>query len=300
MARLVLRDTLAVRFSGAELEAAMRRLDAQRRAVTVALWACLLGVLVLELKLPEMLLNDATMAVELFPAVAVHVLSYLAVAWLLSDRIRERFGYGLAIGIGLVQAVLHLLGLVNMLAIGVVPAVESGLLLVLHVALAVTAVRVSLAYPADSRRWPWLAGAGSAVLLIVLVPELAGALWRAASPPPAVVKSPAAPTSALKQAAQALASCAEQYKAAHRAEGYPKDEAAFLAACPAASPVPGAGWSVRYAPVSDSSGATTRFDLQFRQDGTDEMLPGYFSAGPDGEVSRVRLRPAAGRTPESR
>jgi hypothetical protein len=305
MAKLVLRDTLAVRYSGADLEREVKKLQGQRRIVQIVLWACMVSVLVLELQLPEMLVNNSKMAVELIPVVSVRLIGYLVVAWLLSDRLRDRFGFGLAIGIGLLQFLLLCYAMVTTLEPGRMSTVETVVLALMHLVLAGVAVRTSLAYPQDSRRWPWIVGAASALLFLVVLPQGAEALWRAASPAmPEEVRTPAAPTTALKAGVVALTSCASKYRAEHAAEGFPRDSAAFDAACVAGTTVatnPDSSWQFRYeAGAPDATGAVTDFVLRLRQNGNADMLPGRFTAGPNGEVQRpatTRGRPAAGRTP---
>jgi hypothetical protein len=307
MPRLALRDTLAVHLDGDALERAVRRVDAQRRAVQWMLAVVVVAVLVLELRLPDVVLRGASFALLLVPVVSVRVFGYLVAAWLLTQPMRYRFGFGLALGLGLVQATLRAYALATDSAVEGAPTAVA--LLVVHAVLAGLALRASLAYPAQSRRWPWVLGAASALLFVVLLPMAALTAMRASGAGEPLTRPvvPVIPLDA-RHAAETMAECA---RGARTPEGYP-DAAAFAAVCRdargelAVSDDAGAEtlqrWTATYEPLRAADGTVGAFRVAIEVR-VGEVVSRAF-ADTAGVISEVRLRteapPAAGRTPESR
>jgi hypothetical protein len=290
MPKLALRDTLAVHLSGADLERAVQQVAAQRRAVQWALAAAMLGVAVLELRLPSVVLDDARLALELVPVVLVRLVGYLVAAWLLTSRSNDRFGFGLALGLGLVQCVLKLYAMGTAPVLNPLQLAADGGLAALHLVLAAAALKASLAYPGASRRFPWIIGAAGSLLVIVLLPLAVQGWWQPAPAETAAARTPAIATPQVVAGVQAFAACVRQAKATTGA--WPADSVEFGVAC-ATVPADRTGWSVRYEPLSDSTGARTGFRLYVEQAATETMLPGAFYADSTGALTRTRRTPAA-------
>jgi hypothetical protein len=290
MAKLALRDTLAVHLRGADLERAVQQVAAQRRSVLWALAAAMLGVVVLELHLPSVVLENARMAVELIPVVLVRLVGYLVAALLLTSRSNDRFGFGLALGLGLVQFVLKLYAMGTAPVLDPMALAADGGLAALHLVLAAAALKASLAYPGASRRFPWIIGAAGSLLCIVLLPLAAQSLWQPPADTAAPIKSPAVATPQLVAGVRALAECVRGVR--QTTGTVPTDSAAFQAAC-AAVLTDRTGWSLRYEPLSDSTGARTAFRFYVEQGETDTMLAGAFAADSSGALTRTRRIPAA-------
>lgn len=290
MAKLALRDTLAVHLRGADLERAVQQVAAQRRAVMWALAAAMLGVVVLELRLPSVLLENAKMAVELVPVVLVRLIGYLIAAGLLTSRSNDRFGFGLALGLGLVQFVLKLYAMGTAAVLDPMVLAADGGSAALHLVLAAAALKASLAYPGASRRFPWIIGALGSLLCIVVLPLAVQSWWQPPVDDSVVVRTPAVAKPQLVAGVRALAECVRGVR--RNGAALPADTTEFKMAC-AAVPTDRTGWMLRYEPLTDSAGARTDFSFYVEQGETPTMMAGAFRADSMGALTRTRRIPAA-------
>lgn len=109
------------------------------------------------------------------PYVGLALLSYLLVLFWLSGRTRDRFGFGMALGIGVLEATYLVAAAVMHRPASVGSAVPPLLVALAHVPMAVLAFRASAAYPPGDSKRPWIIGFATA-LVFVAIPWIAPAL----------------------------------------------------------------------------------------------------------------------------
>src|SRR5665647_536030 len=83
---------------GQTFKAALARVEAHRTKVQMTLSVALLTRLVFELHLPS--LFRSTQLIAAVPLIGMTLLAYMIVLWFLAARTRDRFGFGMALGIG--------------------------------------------------------------------------------------------------------------------------------------------------------------------------------------------------------
>ncbi len=138
-----------------------------RGAIALALVARLFG----EFNLMT-LVRNAPALIDALPSMGLALLSYLIVLWFLAARTRDRFGFGMALGIGVLEATYLL---VTTFVTGRFVFADDWPALVVavaHLPLAVVAFRSSSAYPAHDTKRPWIVGFVAA-LVFVAVPWVA-------------------------------------------------------------------------------------------------------------------------------
>jgi hypothetical protein len=153
---------------------ALAAVEGHRTKVRVALGAALVARLLFEFKFVALLKSSSNLVVQV-PYIGLAMLSYLLVLMWLAARTRDRFGFGMALGIGVLEATYLLV-----LAVMARPwsIVETWPLLVVgiaHVPMAYFAINAARAYPAQDSKQPWLVGFITA-LAFLAIPLLAPTL----------------------------------------------------------------------------------------------------------------------------
>ncbi|MEX2177472.1 MAG: hypothetical protein WD801_02100 [Gemmatimonadaceae bacterium] len=145
-----------------------------RRRVSAALGLALLARLLFEFQFVTLLQSAPNLIVHV-PYIGLVMLSYLLVLMWLAGKTRDRFGFGMALGIGVMEAA-YLLVVVVMhrpFSIGAVWA--PFVVAIAHIPMAVFAFQSSTAYPPLDSKKPWLVGFGTAVVFVA-IPWVAPAL----------------------------------------------------------------------------------------------------------------------------
>ena len=160
--------------SGKSFKAALARVEANRSRVRMALGVALVARLLLEFDLVTLVRHPENLLAQV-PLIGLALLSYLIVLWFLAVRTRDRFGFGMALGIGVLQAtfLLVMAGTQH----GFKPAASWSQLVVAaaHLPMAFTAFRASTAYPPLDSKRPWIVGFVTA-LVFLAVPWVAPAV----------------------------------------------------------------------------------------------------------------------------
>ena len=158
---------------------ALAEVESHRQRVTAAVGVALLARLLFEFQFVDLLRNASSLVVQL-PYLGLAMLSYLLVLMWLTGRTRDRFGFGMALGIGVMESV-YLLVVAAMhrpFSFGEVwaPIVVA----MAHIPMAVFAFRASTAYPPLDSKKPWLVGFVAAVVFLT-IPWIAPSLLDALS-----------------------------------------------------------------------------------------------------------------------
>ena len=148
--------------------------EAHRSRVSAALGVALLARLLFEFQFVSLLQSSANLLVQV-PYIGFAMLSYLLVLMWLASRTRDRFGFGMALGIGVMESV-YLIVVAAAYRPFSFNAVWAPLVVALaHVPMAVFAFRASSAYPPLDSKRPWLVGFATAIVFLV-IPWIAPAL----------------------------------------------------------------------------------------------------------------------------
>ena len=102
------------------------------------------------------------------PFMGLAMLSYMIVLWFLAARTRDRWGFGMALGIGVLQATYAVVLVFSIRPFGPALLWKPALVVVTHLALAYTAFRAGGAYPPLDSKKPWIFGFATAFIFVVL------------------------------------------------------------------------------------------------------------------------------------
>lgn len=157
------------RTGGMSFSQALAVVEAHRDKVQAALGIALVARLIGDFDFIE--IARAHTIVAQLPFIGLAMLSYMIVLWFLAARTRDRWGFGMALGIGVLQATYALVPIVLMVvekrfALGLVwkPTV----VVATHVALAYTAFKAGSAYPPLDSKKPWIFGFATAFIFVAL------------------------------------------------------------------------------------------------------------------------------------
>jgi hypothetical protein len=159
--------------SGMAFSRALAQVEAHRARVRIALGIALVARLLLEFRLVS-LVGDTDALVAQTPYIGLALLSYLIVLWFLAVRTRDRFGFGMALGIGVLQATYLVVMVATQRPFSIAMAWSPLVVAAAHVPMAITAFRASTAYPPFGGKQPWIVGFATA-LVFVAIPWVAPA-----------------------------------------------------------------------------------------------------------------------------
>lgn len=144
---------------------ALAQVEEHRSRVRAALAVALVARLIFEFQFVSLLRDTRSLVVQV-PYIGIAMLSYLLVLMWLSARTRDRFGFGMALGIGVLEGTYLLMAAVMQrpLTFGAVwpPLVVA----IAHAPMAVFAFRSSVAYPPMDSKRPWIVGFITALVLL--------------------------------------------------------------------------------------------------------------------------------------
>ena len=146
---------------------ALAIIERHRMAVQATVGVALLGRLLLEFQLLT-LLGDSSRLLPATPHIGLAVLAYLLVLWFMAVRTRDRYAFGMALGIGVLQGTYSIAQAV-MLKPWTFGVAFSWLVVALaHGVMAGAALHASTAYPPFDTKRPWVVGFVTAVALLAL------------------------------------------------------------------------------------------------------------------------------------
>lgn len=159
---------------------ALAAVESHRRRVEAALGGALLARILFELRFVVIPGNTTDFVGEL-PYVGLALLSYMLVLFWLSARTRDRFGFGMALGIAVIEASYLVVSAAIIRPMTVGSLVPPLVVAAAHVPMAVFAFRASTAYPPGDTKRPWVIGFVTALVFVAIpwvAPALAGAAGR--------------------------------------------------------------------------------------------------------------------------
>jgi hypothetical protein len=146
---------------------ALAIIEKHRMAVQATVGVALVGRLLLEFQL-LMLLGDASRLLAAVPHIGLALLAYLIVIWFMAARTRDRYAFGMALGIGVLQGTYAIAQVVMQRPWTFGVAFSWAVVGLAHVSMAGAAIHASTAYPPFDTKRPWIVGFATAVGLIAL------------------------------------------------------------------------------------------------------------------------------------
>lgn len=157
---------------------ALAQVEHHRSRVRAGLTAALLGRLIFEFQFVALVRDVPNLMVQV-PYLGIAMLSYLLVLMWLAARTRDRFGFGMALGIGVLEATYLIMAaaVVRPFIFGAIwpPMVVA----IAHIPMAIFAFQASTAYPPTDSKRPWIVGFVTALVLLAIpwiAPTLVGVL----------------------------------------------------------------------------------------------------------------------------
>jgi hypothetical protein len=155
---------------------ALAIIEKHRMAVQATVGLALVGRLLLEFQLFTLLV-DSKRLLAAVPQIGIALLAYLMVIWFMAARTRDRYAFGMALGIGVLQGTYGFAQVVMQRPWSYGVAFSWAVVGLAHVAMAGAAIHASSAYPPFDTKRPWIIGFATAVGLIALgwlVPVMVG------------------------------------------------------------------------------------------------------------------------------
>ncbi|HET9425827.1 MAG TPA: hypothetical protein VFO55_10680 [Gemmatimonadaceae bacterium] len=147
---------------------ALAKVEAHRGRVQATLAFAMLARLIADFDVLA-LIRSPDLLVQQLPFVGLALLSYMIVLWFLAARTRDRWGFGMALGIGVLQATyMIVLVVVGRLWEDPMLAWRPGIAAVTHLALGFAAFRAGGTYPPSDSKKPWVFGFLTAFIFVVI------------------------------------------------------------------------------------------------------------------------------------
>lgn len=141
--------------------------EAHRNKVRMALGIALVARLLFEFKFVSLLRSTENLIVQV-PYIGLAMLSYLLVLMWMAARTRDRFGFGMALGIGVIEAA-YLLGTAALeRPFSIMTAWPPVVVALAHIPMAVFAIKSATAYPPEDSKRPWLVGFITALVFLAI------------------------------------------------------------------------------------------------------------------------------------
>ena len=160
--------------TGSAFSRALARVEHHRTRVQAVLALTLVARLFGDFDLVALVQNTPALIAEV-PTIGVALLSYLIVLWFLAARTRDRFGFAMALGIGVLQATFFFATPFMQGGLSIATEWPSLVVGAAHVCLAFVAFRAAAVYPPRDSKRPWIVGFVSALIFTAL-PWVAAAL----------------------------------------------------------------------------------------------------------------------------
>ena len=141
--------------------------EAHRNKVRIALGIALVARLLFEFKFVSLLKSTENLIVQV-PYIGLAMVSYLLVLMWMAARTRDRFGFGMALGIGVIESA-YLIGMAVVQRPFSMSAAWPPIVVALaHIPMAVFAIKSATAYPPQDTKQPWLIGFITALVFLAI------------------------------------------------------------------------------------------------------------------------------------
>jgi hypothetical protein len=146
---------------------ALAEVERHRSRVQMALGVAILARLFFEFKFVSLVQQSTNLMVQI-PYIGLALLSYMLVLMWLAGKTRDRFGFGMALGIGVLESA-YLLGQAAVSRPYAVATLWPPVVVALaHVPMAFFAFQASTAYPPLDSKRPWIVGFVTALVFLAI------------------------------------------------------------------------------------------------------------------------------------
>jgi hypothetical protein len=152
----------------------LAEVERHRSRVSMAIFVALIARLLFEFKFVSLVQNSANLIVQV-PYIGLAVLSYMIVLMWMAMKTRDRFGFGMALGIGVLEATYLLVIGAMQRPFDVRTAWQPIVIALAHLPMAVFAFKASASYPPLDSKRPWIVGFITA-LVFLSIPWIAPTL----------------------------------------------------------------------------------------------------------------------------
>jgi hypothetical protein len=146
---------------------ALAIIEKHRMAVQATVGVALIGRLLLDLQLLTLLGDPGRLLAEV-PHIGLALLAYMVVLWFMAARTRDRYAFGMALGIGVLQGTYAIAQIVMLRPWTFGVAFSWAVVGLAHGSMAGAAIHASTGYPPFDTKRPWIVGFATAVGLIAL------------------------------------------------------------------------------------------------------------------------------------
>ena len=155
----------------------LKEVERHRSRVTAAIAAALVARLLFEFNFVSLVRSAENLIVQV-PYIGLAVLSYLIVLMWMAMKTRDRFGFGMALGIGVLEATYLIVAAVMLQPFTIAAAWPRLVVALAHLPMAFFAMKAASSYPPLDSKRPWLVGFITA-LVFLAIPWVAPTLLEA-------------------------------------------------------------------------------------------------------------------------
>ena len=145
----------------------LAEVERHRTRVSTAIFIALVARLLFEFKFVSLVQNSANLIVQV-PYIGLAVLSYLIVLMWMAMKTRDRFGFGMALGIGVLEATYLLVIGAMQRPFDIRTAWAPAVVALAHLPMAIFAFRASASYPPLDSKRPWIVGFITALVFLAI------------------------------------------------------------------------------------------------------------------------------------
>ena len=157
----------------------LAEVERHRSRVSTAIFIALVARLLFEFKFVSLVQNSENLIIQV-PYIGLAVLSYLLVLMWMAMKTRDRFGFGMALGIGVLEATYLLVVGAMHRPFDLMAAWPPAVAALAHIPMAFFAFKAAASYPPLDSKRPWIVGFITA-LVFLTIPWIAPTLLDAIS-----------------------------------------------------------------------------------------------------------------------
>ena len=145
----------------------LAEVERHRSRVSTAILVALVARLLFEFNFVSLVQNSANLIVQV-PYIGLAVLSYLIVLMWMAMKTRDRFGFGMALGIGVLETTYLLVVGAMQRPFDVTTAWPPVVVALAHLPMAIFAFKASASYPPLDSKRPWIVGFITALAFLAI------------------------------------------------------------------------------------------------------------------------------------
>jgi hypothetical protein len=145
----------------------LKEVERHRGRVTAAIAAALVARLLFEFNFVSLVRNTENLIIQV-PYIGLAVLSYLIVLMWMAMKTRDRFGFGMALGIGVLEATYLIVVAVMQRPFNIMTMWPALVVAAAHLPMAFFAMKAASSYPPLDSKKPWIVGFVTAMVFLAI------------------------------------------------------------------------------------------------------------------------------------